>query len=263
MVSRRAIGALAALLAASAIAGCGGPPPVPRDWAQTAGLEGDRVARIRARSDVATRLRASLELVWEDPETGEREGCSAFLSYDRGEGLRVLARSVAFVTVFELVADREHAWLDVPREGLTVSGDRDDPNWRGLPASPDAFLIALFADPWAGRESPDAYRSEGADVLEGDGWTLRLDPVTGLPATYRTDELEVTWGDWALRRGTPWPHEAEIRVGGDGLLRARLGRLILDRAGSPGQFEFETPQDREVLTPAQARERWKRAQEAP
>jgi hypothetical protein len=205
-------------------------------------------------------VQASLELSWEDPVTGESEGCSAFLVFDRDRGLRVLARTVAFVTVFELVAGTERAWLDVPREGLTVHGPRDDPDWNRLPASPEALLVALFADPWAGAATIGPLRNTSAEsrTLAADGWTLRLDPATGLPASYEREGLLIEWGEWALRRGVAWPHEAAIRTDA-GLLRARLGRLLLDRPGSPGQFEFRPPEGRELLTPAEAQERWKTA----
>jgi hypothetical protein len=241
-------------------AGCA-RPPAPGAWIEPPGR--DPVAAVRARSLAADRVQASLELTWEDPVTGAVEGCSAFLVFDRGRGLRVLARTVAFVTVFELVADGEQAWLDVPREELTVHGPRDDPDWNRLPASPDAFLVALLADPWAGAPAPGPFRRAPADAsaLSGEGWTLRLDPATGLPASYERQGLRIEWGEWAMRRGVPWPHEAAIRTEA-GVLRARLGRLLLDRPGSPGQFDFRPGEGRELLTPAEAQERWKAALEA-
>ena len=213
---------------------------------------------IRARAVAADRLQASLELTWEDPALEEPQGCSAFLVFDREQGMRVLARSVAFVTVFELVAARDRVWLDVPRQGLTVTGPPDDPGWRRLPASPRAMLVALFADPWAGEEEPGPFRRAPgeSDLLVGDGWTLRLDPESGLPALYEEEGLTIEWGDWVPRRGVPWPHLAEIRAAG-GTLRARLGRLITGRAGSPGQFEFTPEEGRDLLGPEEAAERWK------
>lgn len=250
-----------ALLASIAAGGCG-RPPAPGDWREAGDRPSDRIARLRIRTESAERVQASLELAWEDPSSDEASGCSAFLVYDRDEGLRVLARSVAFVTVFELVADRDRVWLDVPREGLTVTGARDDPDWSSLPASPDAFLIALLADPWAGREPPRplGLSVESDSLVTGDGWILRLDPASGLPASYEREGLRIDWSDWALRRGVPWAHEAEIRTAG-GLLRARLGRLLVNRAGSPGHFAFEPPEDRILESPARALERWKSALE--
>lgn len=252
-------------LAGLAIASGCGRPPAPGPWieppADRQALAAQRLATIRARTEAADRVQASLELTWEDPAAAEPSGCSAFLVFDRERGLRVLARSVAFVTVFELVADTARVWLDVPREEVTVTGRRDDPEWSGLPASPDGFLVALFADPWAGKAQVGAFRQPlgDDDVLLGDGWTLELG-ADGLPARYEREGLAITWGEWALRHGVPWPHLAEIRAGG-GILRARLGRLILGRPGSPGQFDFEPPDSRELLPPREAAERWNSALE--
>jgi hypothetical protein len=253
-------GALAMLLAA---AGCS-RAPAPGEWTGPPPSSDGRIALIRARAAAAERLQASLELIWEDPATARPEGCSAFLVFDRNEGLRVLARSVAFVTVFELVADEERVWLDVPREELTVTGLRDDPAWHRLPASPEAFLIALLADPWAGGAAAGPVQAAPGEssVLRGPDWTLRLDPETGLPASYEKEGLRIEWGDWAPRRGVPWAHEVRIRTAG-GLLSARLGRLILNRPGSPGQFEFRPPEGRERLSPAEAYDRWNSALDAP
>jgi len=255
-----------ALLAGLLIAtGCGrapapgprmGPSP-PADEGTTRGSDADeRLATVRARSVAVDRLQASLELTWQDPATDDPSGCSAFLVFDRTRGLRVMARSVAFVTVFELVADSARVGLDVAREKVTVTGPREDPDWDRLPASADGFLVALFADPWAGADTCFFREASGdGTVLHGDDWTLWLDPETGLPARYEREGLTIGWGEWAPRHGVPWPHLAEIRAGG-GVLRARLGRLIVGRPGSPGQFTFEPPDGRELLQPAEAAERW-------
>jgi hypothetical protein len=246
-------------VAALAAAGCA-RPPAPGPWAEPAPSTEATVDAIRARTLSAERLQASLELSWEDPESPEPQGCSAFLVFDRAEGMRVLARSVAFVTVFELVADPFQVWLDVPRERLTVTAARNDPDWSRLPASPEALLVALFADPWAGREEPGTCRWEGDGVLRGDGWVLHVDPVSALPSRYEAGELAVEWGEWAPRRGVLWPHRADIHAAG-GTLRVRLGRLITGRTGSPGQFVFEPPEDRERIGPAEAADRWETALE--
>jgi hypothetical protein len=248
-----------------ALAGCGAPPPPPplveREWTA------DELLRaVRGRTEDLSTLRAGLELVWPDPDTGESKSCGGNLSWARPTRLRVRGTTKAFFTVFDLVAAPDLVWLDVPREDFVVFGSRDDPAWDELPLSPDALLIALLADPCV----PDTCLGEvelgeGTDeirMLVGGGWTLALDRGTGLPVFYERsegDRLRITWDEWRVRHGTAWPGRIWIRVGEETReLEVRLGRLQPDREIRETTFFLEPEDDREILTPSDALERWER-----
>ena len=118
--------------------GCAAAPAslVDREWTAL----GRGAARVGSRSDSASleTLRAGLELVWPDPDTGESKvllGIPLAL-VARPRRLRVRGTTKAFFTVFDLVASTDRVWLDVPREDFVVFGDRSDPAWDELPLSP-------------------------------------------------------------------------------------------------------------------------------
>ncbi|NNE44527.1 MAG: hypothetical protein HKN12_09975, partial [Gemmatimonadetes bacterium] len=185
------------------------------------------------------------------------EGCSASLTYARPGNVRVRARTAAFFTVFDLVAAEESAWLDVPREELTVVGDRADPVWSDLPVSPDPMLIALLADPWGGGAVGSVQFSAGTEEVtgQGDGWTVWLDRVTGTPLRYEAGDLRITWAEWADRWDIPWPHDIEVETP-SGHLRVRLGRFTLDRSLRPDVFGFDPEEGRTIFTPSEAKSWW-------
>lgn len=257
----RPAGALRMAIAAGAITtlgACAGAPPSPVEIGHPTRSLGDAVRAARARSDSIRTVRGGLEIVWEDPGTGEPEGCSASLTYERPGRLRLRARTAAFFTVFDLVMGPEQVWLDVPRERITVQGLPGDPSWDELPVAPGPLLVALLADPWAGGDvvpEPRLEREGEQATLVGPDWTLRMDPRTGLPATYRRGEISIRWGDWALRKGVPWPHDVQVRTSA-GRLRVHLGLLQIDRNLPESTFDFAPEPDREVLTPEEAKSRW-------
>jgi hypothetical protein len=220
----------------------------------------DVVARVRERTEAAHTLRAGLELAWQGRDGAPPEGCSASLSYQRGGLLRLQARSAAFFSVFEMVAGPDSIWIDVPRERTRISGAREDPGWASLPIDPQRILVALLADPWgegAPPREPTLDRGRGQIVLRGPDWNLQLD-AEGRPATYERGVWMIAWSEWAVRRGTEWPHETKI-TGPEGTLRVRLGQLIPDRHLPPDTFAGPFAADRTALTPIEAKEWWSRA----
>jgi hypothetical protein len=98
-------------------------------------------------------------------------------------------------------------------------------------------------------------RAEHEIRLTTPEWMVRIDATTGFPSDYEASDLTITWRDWSLRWGIPWPHDIQIYTR-DGVLRARLGRFQIDRALRPGLFEIEPDPDRELLTPREAKARW-------
>jgi hypothetical protein len=266
VVTRRTVAAAAVAIALAGVAGCAGSPGRrPAGIPRTADPLAAAVAAVRARSDSVFTVRAGLELTWDDPGTGRPESCSASLTFERPGNLRVLARSAAFFTVFELVAGGDRVWLDVPREGITVTGRRDDPAWDRLPVAPRPLLVALLADPWAGgpvdTTGVRAERAGGELRLVGEGWTVRIDAATGRPTAYESEGLTVAWAEWALRWDLPWSHDIGVRTE-EGRLRARLGRFQIDRFLQAGLFSFSPGEDRDLLTPTRAKRRWE-AMQAP
>ena len=254
-----------ALLGLGVLAGCGAPPPpatiVDRDWSAE-----EVLSVVQSRTGGLETLRAGLELAWPDPDTGEPRSCGGSLSYARPDRLRVRGTTKAFFTVFDLVATKDLVWLDVPREKFVVFGRRDDPAWDELPLSPDALLIALLADPCA-RGPCDGGVALGTETEEsrsisGGGWELTVDRRTGLPTGYaRTEDgaLRISWKDWGVRKEMAWPSRIGIRAAERGEeLEVRLGRLEPGHPIRDETFTMDPEEDREVLSPSDARDRWQR-----
>ncbi len=215
------------------------------------------------RSPEIRSLSVGLALTWTDPSREEPEHCRGSVSYERPGRLRLRGHSAAFFTVFDLVADGDEVWLDVPRERLLVHGRRSDPAWADLPVSPSQILIALLADPCPAPPCPEPSRSRSepeGELRKGEGWSLRLHPETGLPVRYESGDLEILWNAWGDRRGMPWPDRIEIRRRTDDRqLVVDLGRVLVNRDVPGARFRFQPEEDREVLTPSEAATRWARA----
>lgn len=250
------------LLTVIGVAGCGAPPPpaplAERDWTAE-----ELLRSVQSRTEGLESLRAGLELVWPDPDTGEPKSCGGSLSWVRPARLRVRGTSKAFFTVFDLVAAPDRVWLDVPREDFLVFGSRDDPAWGELPVSPDALLIALLADPCVPDSCRRGVELAGEDdetrTLAGEGWRLALDRRTGLPLRYEADRLAIAWEEWGVRHQVAWPARIRIRVGDETRdLEVRLGRLEPGRAIREATFDLEPEEGREILTPSEALGRWRR-----
>jgi len=242
-------------------AGCAAPPaPLvehpsgPRsaaDWSQV----------LRTRTDSLRTLQADLELEWSDPATGESESCRGSVSWEASGRLRVRGVSAAFFTVFDLVTDGEDVWLDVPREGFVVFGDRHDPAWSGLPLSPGRVTGALLADPCPGRDCllGASVREDSAAVhLEWPGGELEIDPATGLPRRWEGDGFEVRWEGWHRRGTRSWPDHTIFRDPDGGELDIRWGRIRVDITLPPGRFVGKIEDSREILTPSDGARRWSR-----
>ena len=218
--------------------------------------------RLDARSKSFRTVRGVLDLVFHDDAQGTKEECRASLSWIRPDSLRLRGTSAAFFTVFDLVADSSQVRLDVPRERVAVLGERGDPAWDALPLSASDLLVALLANPCRVGECTDsvAWIDAEARSLSGPGWTLELEPSTGLPSRWfreGSEGREIRWSDWALRDGVPWPLRIELADKARGeRLEVRMGRVDLDRPVPGSRFTLEIDRDREVLTPTQAKDRW-------
>jgi hypothetical protein len=206
-----------------------------------------------------------MEIVFTNTGSDKSESCRGSLSYVRPKKIRLRGTSASFFTVFELVAGSESVWLDIPREELLVFGARSDPSWNRLPLSPEILLIALLADPCPGesclREPLRLEEDEDALILAGRDWSFGVSRETGLPLRYRGPPerpFEVVWRDWGLRSGIAWPHEIEIHPEGEGeIVRVRMGRILIGKKVSEKLFELEPKESREILSPQEARGRWR------
>jgi hypothetical protein len=252
-------------LAIGALPGCGRPPAPPAEW-RGAGPSAREIAdSIRERSDALSTLRAVMEIRFLDTERGEAGSCRASLLFARPGLIRLRGTSASFFTVFELVAGAEEIWIDVPREHKLVFGRRSDPGWDDLPLSPEALLVALLADPCPGEpclEGELRLERAGEDFrVEGPGFSVTVSGKTGLPTRYdgrSAKPFEIHWRDWALRGGVAWPHEVEIRpLEGEASVVVGLGRVLVGRKVSTGLFTFEPEEDREILSPREARDMWR------
>jgi hypothetical protein len=180
--------------------------------------------------------------------------------------MRLKGTEAAFFTVFELVAGEESVWLDVPREEILVCGARGDSDWEALPLSPEALLIALLADPCPEgacfEEELQSERDPERIRLVGSSFAMELDPRSGLPLRCETEgergALVVEWRNWVLHRDRSWPSEIAISRGRM-KVEIRMGRVLVDPPISERLFAYEADPDREILTPAEAKDRWRRS----
>ncbi len=251
---------LACLVAGSSC----GPPPPPRLIARegrdpAVPTPAEILGELRTRADSLRTFRAGLDLIWEDSRFPEAESCRGSLSWQAPDRLRLRGHTAALFTVFDLVASGPEVRLDVPREKLFVHGRRDDPAWSRLPFPPELLRVAILADPCPPEGSAGA-SGGGADsalVVETADFRLDVDPVNRLPLRYTAGDIEIRWIEWMDRRGTAWPQRVEIRgIGGGGILRIEVGRLVVNRAIPASRFRLEPDDDREVLTPEEAAARW-------
>jgi len=261
---KRKIGALLLPLLA---AGCAGvrPAPPPLLPAGEAG-SGPAVRReLDARLDGLRTIHAGLELVWEDPRFEDPERCRCSLSFAAPRSIRLRGVSAAFFTVFDLVADDDRVWLDIPREDLMVFGSRRDPAWEDLPLSPRSLMIALLAHPCPGGECLDSARVHRAVdddsllVLSGDFGELAVESSTGIPRRFVSsgaDPFRIEWTEWTERSGIAWPQELRIERSGGERLRVSFGRVQVGRTVSESRFDVEPDQTREILTPQEAARKW-------
>ena len=252
-----------ALALAVATAGCGGPPgPPPQLQPGAPGTASELVERIESRVDSLETLKLGLEITWRDLTTGKRESCAGSLTFQAPGNLRLKGTTKAFFTVFEMVANDRETWLAIPREEQVIFGPRHDPDWRRLPLSPDHLLLALLVHPCPGEDclesAPELTVDANRAVLTTEFWTLGTDSRTWLPTDYSDETgLRVEWGDWAVRRGVPWPHRIQIQAPGqDDLLVVTLGQLRWNPEVSPEVFQYELDDDLEVLSPADGARRW-------
>jgi hypothetical protein len=178
--------------------------------------------------------------------------------------LRLRGTTAAFFTVFDLAADGRHVRLDVPREHIAVFGDRRDPAWSALPLPAEDILVALLADPCADGGCRDSVRwvDEKARILGGAGWTLELDATSGYPKRWTREDPEspeITWSDWVVRDGVPWPLQIGLHnVARGGRVDVHVGRVELDHPIPGDRFSLSIDSDREILTPREAKTRWER-----
>lgn len=248
--------------AVSWLAGCASAPPRPPVWSETAPSAREALERLAARAESFRTVRAVLDLVWWDDAFGTREECRGSLSWIRPDSLRLRGTSAAFFTVFDLTADARRVRLDVPREHVAVFGDRADPAWNELPLSAEEFLVALLADPCPSGGCGDsvAWLDAEARVLRGPGWTLELEPSTGLPRRWTREPSgtrEIRWSEWVIRDRVAWPLRLElVDPSRQERLEIRMGRVDLDRPIPASRFSLELDADREILTPSEAKERW-------
>ena len=264
MRARPILRAMTAVVALAGTVGCGSVAPPPPSWTPRDGTASEAMRRLRVRAESFRTVRGVLELVWREEGSGASEGCRASLSWVRPDSLRLRGTSAAFFTVFDLVADERQVRLDIPREGVVVFGDRDDAAWSALPLSAREIRIALLADPCETDACRDSVRWLSVDppVLRGPGWTLELEPKTGLPQRWTSDvdaAREVRWSEWSTRDGVAWPLRIDLRDDRRSeRLEVRMGRLELDRSIPGSRFSLEIEEGREILTPYEAKTRWER-----
>lgn len=246
-----------------ALAGCGPPGPRPAEIDVRPRSGAALLASIRERTHPFETARLGFQLVWRDSSVGDDESIGVGLSYESPGRIRARGTAAAFFTAFELVVGRERIWLDLPRDELTVVGERDDPAWAQLPLGPDQLLEALFGDPCADGPCPPKLRlsaEDGAFVVHSSAWTLWVDDQTQLPmrASHEgADPYEVTWGEWAIRAGAAWPHRTEIRFRDrDVSVEVRLARIRVGLELPESLFEFAPEPDRHILTPEEAPWTW-------
>ena len=219
--------------------------------------------KLRARTQSFRTVRAALELTWRG-EGDEDSSCRGSLSWVPPDSLRLRGTTAAFFTVFDLVADERRVALDIPREGVAIFGNRDDPAWDSLPLSARELSVALRADPCESAAGRDSARWESVDppVLRGEDWRLALDAATGLPLEWRRADgtgRRIRWSEWSVRDGVAWPSGIEIEDPESGeVFEVRMGRVDLDRPIPPSRFRLEVEDGREILTPYEAKTRLER-----
>ena len=260
---------MAILLFAALGAACAGPAAraqtlgtAPGSSDLTSVVETARAARRQA----VRSLRATVTLHLSSPEWEGAGTCEGLLVARRPAELR-LRGYAAFLTVFDVVTDRERFWFYVPARHSALTGTAAQESLvTGLPLLPGEIVNALFAEPYGSGDRP-------LRALEGASgpwvvWTLedghevraryRLDPVLLERAELYQDgrlEASLDYHDYRKLKGVWWPMRLDFDWPGDG------GRMSLDfeevtfnRAVEAGAFRFDPPSGVEVVRVARADE---------